>query len=313
MGPRLPGRHQICGNRPRARVPWRRFQDEGEVRRSLETARGLLVETAGDHPLEFGRQGPGGEYAIQGIVAKDGGHGLAGGVADEGVPAREHLEEHHTEAEDIAAGVRGFPSHLLGRHVGERAEDPALLGVVARTDGGGRTGIESRAQDGHLLCQAEVEDLEPALPGDPQVGGLQIPVDDALLVCGRQALRQLDRQLRSPPSGQRALLQPPPQGLAFEQLHHGVGRRVVGGEVVKREDVRVVECRNCLCLPLEAGQGLGAPGQMLRQHLHGDEAVEPCVLGLPHFAHAPCTERREDLVGAETGARSQRHGSFRIG
>ena len=41
------------------------------------------------------------------------------------------------------------------------------------------------------LRQAEVEDLQVAVPGDEEVLGLQVPMDDALPVGSREALGNL--------------------------------------------------------------------------------------------------------------------------
>ena len=43
--------------------------------------------------------------------------------------------------------------------------------------------------------EPEVEDLRAAVGGDEDVVGLQIAVDDALRMRGRQALRDLDGQV----------------------------------------------------------------------------------------------------------------------
>jgi hypothetical protein len=60
--------------------------------------------------------------------------------------------------------------------------------------GGGRVLVAD-----HLapeLGQAEVEDLEAPVPGDEEVFGLEVAVDDAFLVGRGQAVGRLDRELQ---------------------------------------------------------------------------------------------------------------------
>ena len=132
-------------------------------------------------------------------------------------------------------------------------------------------------------------------------------MDDAFLVGRRQALRHLDGQLRGLAGRERSLFQPGAQGFAFEQLHHDIGRVALRREVVDAKNVRMIQRRHGLGFALESGQGLGVFRQMFRQHFHGDKAVEPRVLGLPHLAHAPRAQGRKDLVRAEANARGEGH------
>ncbi|MBM3791837.1 MAG: hypothetical protein FJW35_16005 [Acidobacteria bacterium] len=50
------------------------------------------------------------------------------------------------------------------------------------------------------LRQAEVEDLDLALRGDLDVGGLQVAVDDAFFMCGFQSIRDPAADLQRFPS-----------------------------------------------------------------------------------------------------------------
>ena len=62
-------------------------------------------------------------------------HGLDRRRFAEGTLAGEHFVEHTTEREDVAAGVGGFATHLLGRHVADSAEDPTSIGLIAEREG----------------------------------------------------------------------------------------------------------------------------------------------------------------------------------
>ena len=112
-------------------------------------------------------------------------------------------------------------SHLLGRHVADRAQHGPGLGR-----GGGRREAAGRlaALEALELGEAEVEDLHAAVPGDEDVLGLEIAVDDAVVVGGRQAVGDLHRVLERLARGQGPVVEPLAQRLALEQLRDEVER-----------------------------------------------------------------------------------------
>ena len=78
-------------------------------------------------------------------------------------------------------------------------------------------------------------------------------------------------------------------------------------DAVNRRDARMVQRGEHLCLALEAGQPIRVPRERERQHLERDVPVETRVAGTVDLAHATRPQRRDDLVGTETGTRGQRH------
>jgi len=128
-------------------------------------------------------------------------------------------------------------------------------------------------------------------------------VDDALLVSGGEALRDLDRDVHRLADRQRAAGQALAQRLPFQQLGDQVRLAVVGPDVVQREDAGVVQRRDRPRLLLEASQSLRVGDELRRQHLDRHLAPEPRVAGAVHLAHPARTDRGEDLVGAEARAR----------
>ena len=120
---------------------------------------------------------------------------------------------------------RPASAHLLGRHVAERAEHHAWLAcspvVVGRSEAGPRLcrGIE--------LGQAEIQDLHPPVLRHEDVLGLQVAMDDPLLVRRCQPVRDLQRVVRAPcVAGRVRAGEAAPQRLAFEQLLDDVGSAV---------------------------------------------------------------------------------------
>ena len=150
--------------------------------------------------------------------------------------------------------------------------------------------------------QAEVQHLHGAVGGHLDVGGLQIAVDDALVV------RVLERVGHLPRDGQRFVERNRPaadalrQRRAFDQFHHQRADWAGFFQAVDGRDVRMIERRQELGFALEAGHALGIAGEGLGQDLQRDVAIEASVAGAVDFAHAAGAEERDDLVGADLGA-----------
>ena len=105
----------------------------------------------------------------------------------EGIAAGQQLVENHPEREDVGAGVAGRSVDLFRRHVAGRPQRrtglcqglkvfPSIFVVGA----------------GHRrLGQAKVHDFGVAARGLHDVGGFDVPMDDASLVCLRQSSSDL--------------------------------------------------------------------------------------------------------------------------
>ena len=77
--------------------------------------------------------------------------------------------------------------------------------------------------------------------------------------------------------------------------------------VVESADVRVLQVGEGVGFALEPLAEFGLLGQVSGQGFDRDDAVEACVAGLIHLAHATGAEWRDDFVGAEPGAGRQGH------
>src|SRR5262245_5637580 len=86
-----------------------------------------------------------------------------GGAAREGRLPREHLVEQGPERVEVAGGTGGLAERLLGRQVGHGADEGAAAHPAAGRFAG---------------RQAEVPEPGVAVVVDPDVGGLQVAVDD---------------------------------------------------------------------------------------------------------------------------------------
>ena len=105
-------------------------------------------------------------------------------------PSREHLVEQRAEAEEIGAMIGGPAAHLLRRHVAHRAEDDAGAGLRRR---GSRRLADADSLRVDQLGQAEVEDLDAAVIGEEDVVGLEVAVNDPLVVRRGEPVRDLSR------------------------------------------------------------------------------------------------------------------------
>ena len=156
------------------------------------------------------------------------------------------------------------------------------------------------------LREAEVEDLHEAVTTDDHVGGLDVAMDDAGGVRGREGRRHLDGDVDG--LGDRQELD---QALverdALDVFHREVAAPVGGlAEQVDVRDVRMAQGRGGARLPLE-------PREVVRlhraamEHLDGDVAVEPQVAGEIDLPHAAAAEQAGDLERSELRVRGEEH------
>ena len=170
-----------------------RLESEGEVAGGLEALRRLLFETAPDDPLGRERHVQSRIGELRRVLLEDRAHRVGGGRACERAAAGEHLVEHGAAGEDVGARVRCLPAHLLGSHVADRSQDGAGGRVV---EGGRRVPQALAAGWGGELGEAEVEDLHPAVVRHEEVLGLQVAVDDALVVRRGETGRDLGAEVQ---------------------------------------------------------------------------------------------------------------------
>ena len=127
------------------------------------------------------------------IVFQDRAHGVGGGLPSERTLAGKHLVKNGAETENIAAMIGFLAAHLFRRHV--------AYGTEHHAGTGGTTGWSKRLliADAMLdqLCQAEVQDLHATIFGNKDVLGLQVAMNDVLVMCGSQTACDLRRILNS--------------------------------------------------------------------------------------------------------------------
>ena len=166
---------------------------------------------------------------------------------------------------------------------------------------------------GDRLGQAEVEHLHDTVRRDLDVRGLQVAVDDALVVGHLERVGHLARDAQAP--GRRAARRPVPRAApAARQL----GQRIALDELEHQQPdaVRLPRSRRwrrCsgdsaprACAP-RARNARAYSGWLVntrRQDLDRDVAAEPRVARTIDLAHATRAEQRQQVIAAEGRARS---------
>ena len=116
---------------------------------------------------------------------------------------------------------------------------------------------------GHVR-DPEIEDLDPPVGRDEHVFRLQVTMDDAAAVRGR------DRLLERLPRRERTGLKPLTQRRPFEQLGHGVHGVALAADIVERDDVGVREGGDGATFALESRECLWIGRVLEAQELDGD-------------------------------------------
>ena len=157
------------------------------------------------------------------------------------------------------------------------------------------------------LCQAEVEHLDAAIPGQRHIRGFQIPVDDAFLVRGFECFGDLSGDGERFINRQRPLADAIREGLAIDQFEDEEVSPVRLVDAVDRADVRMVQRGEDLRFAAEARETIGIVDETVRKDLQRDVATEFGVARAIHVPHAAGSERRNDFMRPEAGAGGQGH------
>ena len=115
----------------------------------------------------------------------------------------------------------------------------------------------------------------------------------------RYSLRDLRSDRDSLADGQSSVLKDLPEGLAIDEFADDEARAVVSDDLVKGEDIRVIDRRDGLCLEDESLQVAILIGDLGIEHLYGDLASELRVRGKVNLARSPSAQEAHDLVSRD--------------
>jgi hypothetical protein len=194
------------------------------------------------------------------------------GVRLERRASGEELVEHAAQRVHVRGRARGAAQGALGREVEAGADD---------LPGGGERGAGVVEEAG----DAEAADFQSAVGVQQQVGGLDVPVHDALPVRGGQPGGGFGGGTGHPLGGQRTSGgKQPGDAVAFDQLHHQEHPVLIRAEVEHVDHMRVAEPAGGLRLQPEP-RGGGGVGDLGEQELHGQRSAERLVEAPPHLPH----------------------------
>jgi hypothetical protein len=203
--PRGPGRPLRHGERSRARLGDRwcpgkltcldPFQFDSRLADVAQPTLRIFVEASSEQS-SYRRWCTRGERLQVRLSLKDACEDVCHLFALERALRREHLVEHAAECPDVGPFVDHLAARLFRAHVGRSAENRPES--RRRRTGDGRRHREARSRGFRLEClgQPEVEHFHRAVWTYLDIGGLEIAMNDALLVRGLERLGDLacDRQ-----------------------------------------------------------------------------------------------------------------------
>ena len=152
------------------------------------------------------------------------------------------------------------------------------------------------------LREPEVQHLHGPVRAQLDVRGLQIAVDDALLVRGLERFGDLFRNRQRFVDRDRPARNALRQIVALDQFHHQRANTAGFFEAVDVRDIRMVQGRERLRFAGEPRQPVGVAGEWVRQNLERDVTIEFRVAGAVDLPHPALADLRNDFVDAESSA-----------
>ncbi len=202
------------------------------------------------------------------------------------------------EPELVRGGVDEPSVQLLGGHVGRSAHDRADLRDRRPSAADARCGSDVIAVD---AGKAEVSDLDLADGPEQDVVRLEVAVDEAGRVRGREAAGGAQEALQHDRPWPGLLPHPCAERAAVEQRHDQVDQTVDRADVEDRHHVGVAQASHGLGLPQDAFLPDRSPG--VADQLDGQRALELGIAGAMDHAHPAGADDRADLVAPDARER----------
>src|SRR6267378_7849378 len=210
-----------------------------------------------------------------------------------------HLVKHDAEREEIGARIQILAESLFGGHVGNGAKRGARTGEVLVTclDCGQRSvDMGQCAFVNGLLSEAEIKDFGVGSPGDENIGGLNVAVNDPFGVGSIQGIGDFDAngnhgvQFHGPARDDEL------EGRAVEKLHSDETLAVVLADFINGANVGVVQSGSGASFAAETLESMRVTDQIVGEEFESDKAAEVGVFGLVDDAHAAAAQLFNDAV-----------------
>ena len=224
----------------------------------------------------------------------DDAHDVGGRAAGQPIrqPAGEQLVEQNAERVDVGCRGHGVATDLLGAGV--------LGGHQLQSGGSWREGLarELRVQQ---LGDPEVQQLGCAVGGHQHVGGLDVTVDDQVLVCVLHGGADLSKELQARGGVEPVCVAVLHDRLPFDELHREVRPSVRRAAAVEQSgDIRMLEAGEDLPLvPEAADDAVGVHAAL--EHLDRHALLERIIVANAKIdgSHAAMAELRNEAVRPE--------------
>lgn len=262
----------------------------GEFAGGLIAVGGIFFEALGKDVLEFG-----GELWIEDArrnrrAVKDGVEEFAGGEFRERTLARGHLVEDETGGVEIGARVEIGAEELFRGHVGKGASERLRFELRLR-DGFGKR----HAEPG----ETEIKDFEAAILSDEEIGGLEIAMNDGVIVGGDESIDKLKGESEEFGFGERADGEALAERLSGNVLHDEKVGAALSVEIVDGGDVGMIELGERVGFVVETmARGIVGDGAGMKK-FEGNVTIEMGITGQVNDTHAAAADFALDAVVAE--------------
>jgi hypothetical protein len=156
------------------------------------------------------------------------------------------------------------------------------------------------------FARPKVEDLDRAVGPYLDIRGLQIAVNDPLLVSGLQRLRNLLRDRQGFIEWNRAASYALREVIAFDEFHHERGSALTLFESVDGCDIGMIQRGEDFGFALKTCEPIVVSGERWRQNLDRDLTLQLGVGGSIYLPHPAFADLGRNLEDAEARAGSER-------
>ncbi len=218
------------------------------------------------------------------------------GVALKGHSPRGHLVHDGAEGEEVRAGIQLFAAGLLGRHISDGTDGGAGTGGKS-----GRAAGADGLREGGLgdLGEAEVDDLGAAGSSDEDVSGLDVAMDDALVMRGIEGIGDLDAEVEHSVEPEALMEDAAVEGVALKQLHGNEVATLFPAHGINSADIGVIQRGGGARLKEKTIERGGVAGEGVRKEFKRDTAMQVEVFSLIDHPHAAGTKLGKNAIVAD--------------